>query len=48
MIYMGFMFVLAYANNLNVPVWAWVLFWLQVSFEIIIFIAKVRKLILEE
>ena len=33
MIALGFMLVLAYANNMIVPAWAWVLFGIQVFFE---------------
>jgi hypothetical protein len=41
MIVLGFMLVLAYANNLIVPAWAWVLFWVQLNIKIAYAISKV-------
>lgn len=43
MIFMGLIFVLAYANNLNVPAWAWVLFGLQVFCECVTAAIKALK-----
>jgi hypothetical protein len=43
MIVLGFMLVLAYANNLIVPAWAWVLFGIQVFLEIVSAVAKALK-----
>ena len=43
MIFMGFMLVLAYANNLTATPWAWVLFGVQVLFEAITIAAKAIK-----
>lgn len=43
MIVLGFMLVLAYANNLIVPAWAWVLFGIQGFFEIVSAITNALK-----
>ena len=43
MIALGFMLVLAYANNLIVPAWAWVLFGVQAFFEIVSGVTKALK-----
>lgn len=43
MIVLGFMLVLAYANNLIVPAWAWVLFGIQMLFEIVDAVSKALK-----
>ena len=43
MIVLGFMLVLAYANNLIVPAWAWVLFCIQLSIEIVSAVSKAFK-----
>lgn len=43
MIVLGFMLVLAYANNLIVPAWAWVLFWVQLNIKIVSAVSKAFK-----
>ena len=43
MFILGFMLVLAYANNLIVPAWAWVLFGIQVFFEIVNSVSNALK-----
>lgn len=43
MIVLGFMLVLAYANSLIVPAGAWVLFGIQVFFEIVTAVSKALK-----
>lgn len=43
MIVLGFMLVLAYANNLIVPAWAWVLFGIRAFFKIVSAVTKASK-----
>lgn len=40
MIVLVFILVLAYANNLIVPEWAWVLFGIKVFFDIVFAVIK--------
>ena len=40
MIVLGFMLVLAYANNMIVPAWAWVLFGIRAFFNIVVAVEK--------
>jgi hypothetical protein len=43
MIVLGFFLVIAYANSWTVPAWAWMLFGIQVFFEIVVAVAKALK-----